>query len=102
MRSDDSRATNESDEDPQVEYVSLRQLNEERLRALNYRKDDSTPEPEPEREGSKFANFQASVPEVKPSTPLAAMHKKFSSSWVSMQNYLGERGKSKDWDTKFR
>ncbi len=102
MRNDDSKVTNGSDDDPQVEFVSIRQLNEERLRSLNFRKDDSPPEPEPDHGSSPFANFQASVPEIKPSTPLAAMHKKFSSSWVSMQNYLGERGKSKDWDTKFK
>ena len=79
-----------------MEYGSIRQLNEERLKFLSSRYNDEAIQTETESnvqaEPAKlFENFQASVSEKKPLSPVASLQKKFSSSWLNMQSYLSER-----------
>ncbi|HEY9759134.1 MAG TPA: hypothetical protein V6C97_28465 [Oculatellaceae cyanobacterium] len=92
-----SNKNSESNREEQLlmEYGSVRQLNEERLRFLSSRYNDEaiqaqseTSEPEPV---NPFSNFQASVSEKKPLSPVETLQKKFSSSWLNMQSYLNER-----------
>ena len=88
-----------------VEYHSMRELNEDRLRFLNSKFAESGAEPEEASEqiNSPFSNFQASVPESKSDTPVASLQKKFSTSWLNMQNFLSERkAQSRNGDQKFR
>ena len=90
----DDKAEGNREEALLVEYASMRQLNEERLRFLNSRLPDAVTtgsDEAPEQINSPFSNFQASVPEPKVDTPVASLQKKFSTSWLNMQNYLSER-----------
>ncbi len=90
----DNKSDGNRDQELLVEYSSLRQLNEERLRFLNSRLGEAASEEvieSPEPIGSTLSNFQASVPETKIESPVASMQKKFSTSWLNMQNYLSER-----------
>jgi hypothetical protein len=79
-----------------MEYGSIRQLNEERLKFLSGRYNDEaiqteTASSQPGEPARPFENFQASVSEKKHVSPVASLQKKFSSSWLNMQSYLSER-----------
>jgi hypothetical protein len=93
----------------QVEYVSLRQLNNERLKGLNGRFGDEpeTIQVEPSHSAgapNPFDTVRASAPdETKTaSNTLQNIQRKFSTSWLNMQHYLGDRKQNRDWDTKFK
>jgi hypothetical protein len=94
----------------QVEYVSMRQLNSERLKGLYGR---FTEEPEVTsfepshsvgREANPFENAPPPVPDEGKRTPnaLQNIQRKFSTSWLNMQQFLGEKKQNRDWDTKFK
>ena len=88
----DNKSNGGQENEAPVEYESLRQLNADRLRFLSGRLGESVEsEEEPAAPESPFSNFQASVPDVKPASPLAAMQQKFSNSWLNMQGYLSEK-----------
>jgi hypothetical protein len=93
-----------------VEYVSLRQLNSERLKGLSGRfaEEAEATSNEPsyfsERESNPFESSQLVVPDEGKKTPnaLQNIQRKFSTSWLNMQQYLGEKKQNRDWDARFK
>jgi hypothetical protein len=94
----------------QVEYVSMRQLNSERLKGLSGRfaEELAVVSFEPQDSEQRAANPFESAPhpaqgEAKPvPKPLQNIQRKFSTSWLNMQQFLGEKKQNRNWDTKFK
>lgn len=80
----------------QQEHLSMRQINEQRLKYLNGLMEDETTAPEE----APVNPLHTQVPLQQVRTPNTAAPKKFSTSWLNMQNFLGERNRSRDLDNK--
>jgi hypothetical protein len=94
----------------QVEYVSMRQLNSERLKGLSGRFAEervaASFEPTQSSEGAPnaFDNPHPAAPGEAKTAPnaLQNIQRKFSTSWLNMQQFLGEKKQNRDWDNKFK
>jgi hypothetical protein len=84
-------------ESPQ-EFSSLRQINEQRLKYLHGLIDESSVPPE--EAPVNPLHTQVSVQQAR--TPNNVAPKKFSTSWLNMQNFLAEKHRDRDLNNKHR
>jgi hypothetical protein len=88
----------EKEQEAPQECSSMRQINEQRLKYLHGLIDESSANPEE----APVNTLHTQAPVQQSRIPNNAAPKKFSTSWLNMQNFLGEKNRSRDLDNKHR